>query len=160
MKMPRVGLGLLAAAVVAAAVLIGCGKPFVAATPPGFVDLEDRYGSNEYRATTADGVVLGARAFDNDPKGEVSFWARAVENRLRDAGGYALLDKRTVTNRGGQTGTQLRFGHDEGKEPHLYYVTIFASDSRVYVLEAGGTKSQIERLAAQIDWSVRNFKPR
>jgi hypothetical protein len=147
------------AALAALAALAGCGRPFVAATPPGFVDLKDRYESNETRSTTADGVVIGARAFDNDPKGEVSFWARAVENRLRDAGGYALLEKRDVTNRGGLKGTQLRFGHDEGKEPHLYYITIFANDDRVFVLEAGGPKSQMERLSAQIDWSVRNFKP-
>ena len=51
----------------------------------------------------------------------------------------------------------IRFGHDEGKDPHLYYVTLFVSEKRIYVLEAGGTKSEIERQAAQIDWAIANF---
>ena len=41
----------------------------------------------EYRATTADGVVIGIRNVDNDPKGELSFWSRALENRMREAYG-------------------------------------------------------------------------
>lgn len=135
-------------------------RPFVPATPPGFVELEDRYGSNEYRATTADGVVLGIRAFDNDPKGERAFWVRALENRMRDVGGYALLEKREVKNRGGLSGTELRFGHDEGDEPYLYRMTVFITDDRVFVLEAGGPRAQMERLAEQIDWSVKNFLQR
>jgi hypothetical protein len=136
----------------------GCGgRPFVAATPPGFVDLGDIYGDDEYRAATADGVVLGVRAFENEPKGETSFWAKAIENRMREVGGYALLEKRSVKNRGGLTGTQLRFGRDEAKAPHLYIITIFTTDERVYLLEAGGVKDEMKRLEEQIDWSVSNF---
>jgi len=135
-------------------------RPFVPATPPGFVELEDRYSRNEYRATTADGVVIGIRAFDNEPKGERAFWVRALENRMRDAGGYALLEKREVKNRGGLTGTEMRFGHDEGDEPYLYRLTIFVTDARVFILEAGGSRVQLERQAEQIDWSIRNFLQR
>lgn len=136
---------------------IGCGRPFQPATPPGFVDLGDRYGSTEYRAATADGVVLGVRAFDNDPKGDLAFWARAVENRMREVGGYALLEKRNVKNRSDVPGVQLRFGRDEGNEPHLYFLTLFVTDDAVYVHEAGGTKGLVERHAEQIEWSVVNL---
>ncbi len=144
--------------VFAAAMLIvsGC-RPFVPATPPGFVELEDRYSSSEYRATTADGVVIGIRAFDNEPKGEMAFWVRAIENRMRDAGGYALIEKREVKNRGGLTGTELRFGHDEGDEPYLYRMSIFLTDKRVFLVEAGGSKAQMERQSEQIDWAIKNF---
>ena len=135
-------------------------RPFVPATPPGFVELEDRYSSTEYRATTADGVVLGIRAFDNEPKGERAFWVRALENRMRDAGGYALIEKRDVKNRGGLTGTEMRFGHDEGDEPYLYRLTIFVTDKRVFIVEAGGSRLQMERQAEQIDWSIKNFLQR
>lgn len=135
-------------------------RPYVPATPPGFVELEDRYTYTEYRATTADGVVLGIRAFDNEPKGERAFWVRALENRMRDAGGYALIEKREVKNRGGLTGTEMRFGHDEGDEPYLYRLTIFVTDKRVFILEAGGSRVQMERQAEQIDWSIKNFLQR
>ena len=145
------------ALVALAALSAGCGRHFVPATPPSFVDLDDRYGDTEYRATTADGVVLGVREYENDPKGDLGFWTRAIENRMRQTGGYALLETRKVLARDGMTGTQLRFGHDEGKEPHLYVVTIFASDDFVYLLEAGGSKSEMTRLMPQIDWSVKSF---
>jgi hypothetical protein len=137
----------------------GC-RPFVPATPPGFVELEDRYSYSEYRATTADGVVIGIRAFDNEPKGERPFWVRAIENRMRDSGGYALLEKREVKNRGGLTGTELRFGHDEGDEPYLYRLVVFVTDKRVFLVEAGGAKAQMERQGEQIDWAIKNFLQR
>ena len=79
---------------------------------------------------------------------------------MRESGGYALLDKHPVSARGGLTGTQMRFGHDEGKEPHLYYVTIFVNDKRVFLLEAGGTKAEMAKVAAQIDASVTQFLPK
>lgn len=136
----------------------GCGgHPFIPATPQGFVDLGDRYPDGEYRATTADGVVIGVRAFDNDPKGELSFWSRALERRMRSVGGYALIDKKDVQNRGGLTGVELRFGHDEGKDPYLYDIALFVTDKKIFLIEAGGTKAEMARQEAQIEWAVRNF---
>lgn len=143
----------------AMAALLGCGRPFVAATPKGFVDLGDRYGNDEYRATTAEGVVIGVRAYKNDPEGDLSFWSRVTEKRLREAG-YALLGKSDVKSRDGLPGLQMRFGHDEGKDAHLYYLTVFVNDDHVFLHEAGGTKEQVERHQQQIDWSIRNFAAR
>ena len=140
--------------------LAGCGRPFVPATPPSFVELNEQRPAYDYRATTADGVVLGTRALDNDPKGTLGFWSEAVERRLRSMGGYALLEKRAVTCLGGLAGTQLRFGHDEGATPHVYVVSIFVAEHHIFLLEAGGTKEQMERYAEAVDWSVRNFRPR
>lgn len=140
--------------------LAGCGRSFVAATPPGFVDLGDRYGKDEYRATTADGVVLGVRAMPNDPKGERAFWTRAIENQMRELGGYALLGRRDVKNRSGMVGEQLRFGHDDHGQPALYYLTIFVTDDRIYLVEAGGPKAQVERFEPQLEWAAVNLWPR
>lgn len=139
----------------------GCGLPFEPAVPPGFVDMgEDRYIDNEWRATTADGVVLGVRAFENEaPKGDLGFWSRAVENRLRSMGGYALLETKKVKARDGSDGTEMRFGHDEEKDPHNYRIAIFVTDDWVYIVEAGGSKAEMERMAPQVDWAIQNFLP-
>jgi len=137
---------------------VGCGRPFEPATPSGFVDMGDRYADDEYRAATADGVVLGIRAFDNDPKGELAFWAKALENRMRTRGGYALLDRRDVKSKSGADGVQLRFGHDQEGEPYLYWVTLFVTDDRIFLLEAGGPKEEITREEARIEWSIANFE--
>jgi hypothetical protein len=138
----------------------GCGHPFVAATPQGFVDLGERYPHGEYRATTADGVIIGIRAYDNDPQGELSFWSRALERRMRETGGYALLDKHPVSARGGLTGIQMRFGHDEGKEPYLYEIVLFVTEKKIYLLEAGGTKTEMAKQDAQIEWAIKSFAPK
>jgi len=120
------------ALVATSALVLGCGgRPYVPQTPPGFVEFKEKYDGDEYRAATADGVVLGIRAFKNEPKGELGFWVQAIKNRLRDVGGYALLETRPVADRANLKGTELRFGHDGGSEPHLYIVAIFASEERV-----------------------------
>lgn len=146
----------LIALVLAACSAFGCSSSFAAATPPAFVEL-DGQKTYDYRATSADGVVLSVRAIDNEPKGTLSFWSEVVERKLRLGEGYALLEKRDVAARRGEHGTQLRFGRDQGGVPHLYSVTVFVTDKRIFVLEAGGTKVDMERYADSIDWSVRNF---
>lgn len=133
------------------------------ATPRGFVDL-DESGTYDQRATTADGLVLAGREIENDPEGDLAFWSHAIENQMRMRGGYALLEKRAVKTEKGYSGTELRFGHDEGNRPHLYTIAIFVtmgnwlSDGTIYVVEAGGPKELVEKNAASIDWAIRNTR--
>ena len=153
----------IALAVLASSLVLGCGRPYEAATPDGFIDFGDRYKSgseHEYRAATADGVVIGVRAFDNHPKADMALAVRALENRVRLGQGYALLGKREVVARNGTKGTMLEFGHDEASGPHLYYVTVFLNEEHVFLLEAGGKKDLVEKARSSIDWSIKNFLPK
>ena len=136
----------------------GCGPSFQAATPPGFVVLDEEYPAYDYRATTADGLVLAVREVEHEPQGDVSFWVRAIENEMRMRGGYAHLETKTVKNRQGLEGRQLWFGHDEGSKPHLYIVTLFVTPKWIYLLEAGGTKEQVDKQRTQLTWAVDNFQ--
>jgi hypothetical protein len=138
----------------------GCAsRPFIPTTPAGFVDLGDRYGVTEYRATTADGVVLSVRAFDNEFKGRLDFWSRIVERKMRETDGYALLSKKEVPGAGVlQKGVTMRFGHDEGKDPFLYDLTLFVTQEHVYLLEAGGPKSEVLKQEPQIQAFVAGFR--
>ena len=139
-----------------AAFLPACGHHFDATTPAGFVELEHQE-HYDYRATSADGLVIGVRELKNDPQGELGFWARAVENQLRMRGGYALLEARDVKSKDGVAGKEFRFGHDEGKTPHLYFVTVFVTKKRIQVLEIGGTKELMTANAAVTDAAVAGF---
>ena len=136
---------------------------FKAATPPGFVELPDQE-VYDYRATTADGVVIGIRELDHEPEGELAFWVAAIEKQLRERRGYALLETRDVVTARGLSGKQLRFGHDQGRDPHLYFVTIlieeggFLSRSKLFLIEAGGKKELMEQQAEQIDYAITNFR--
>jgi hypothetical protein len=139
--------------------LAGCGYAFEASTPPGFVELEQQQDAGyAYRATNADGLVMAVRQLDNDPKGELGFWEQAIENQLRQRAGYSLLEKRDAKSADGTPGRQLRFGHDEGKTPHLYYVTLFVTDRHIFVIEQGGTKELAEAHAADLDGAVIRFR--
>jgi hypothetical protein len=143
---------------VATTLLVGaCGASFEAAPPPGFVELEEEDGAYAHRALSADGLVIAVREIEHEPKGELAFWVRAIENRMRQRGGYALLDTRDVSCWSGQQGKQLRFGHDEGDQPHLYTVTVFVTDDYIYVLEAGGSKELMEKHAAEIEQAITGF---
>ncbi len=136
--------------------LAGCGNSFQAATPPGFVELSDQ-DTYDYRATSADGLVIAVREIDHDPVGTLEFWTKAIENRMRQRGGYALLGSHDVKTAAGVSGKQIRFGHDESGKPHLYTVTVFLTASTIYLLEAGGTKELMEKHNDQLEWSVRNL---
>jgi hypothetical protein len=144
---------------------VGCQPHFHMFTAKDFVALEETY-PYEFRAVTADGVVLAVREFENDKeRADANFWVRAIENELRLDKGYALLKKSQIKTKSGLTGTQLRFGLDRDQEAHLYTVTVFVTErgtlmgkmSRVYVVESGGEEALVERHAAQLDWSLDEF---
>jgi hypothetical protein len=142
--------------VFASALASACGHHFDAATPSGFVELAHQQ-HYDYRATSADGLVIGVRELENEPQGELVFWARAVENQLRNRGGYALLDTRDVKSKDGVAGKEFRFGHDEGRTPHLYCVTVFVTKKRLEVLEIGGTKELMTANSAVTDAAIAAF---
>ncbi|HMR75800.1 MAG TPA: serine/threonine protein kinase [Polyangiaceae bacterium] len=146
-----------AIAAVLAWAAIGCGPSFEASTPQGFVELEDQEHF-DYRATTADGLVIAVRELEHEPKGAPDFWIRAIENQMRQRGGYAMLGSHDVSTKTGLKGKQLRFGHDEGETPYLYVLTLFVTDDQLYLMEFGGTKELVERHKDQLEWAVQNFR--
>ncbi len=134
--------------------LAACGPHFKAEVPAGFVELENAYDAYDFRATTADGLVFAIREQKHKPKGELGFWLQAIKNKLRDEGGYALIESVDVTTGDGHKGTQLRFGHDEGNKPYLYYVSVFVTDGYLYLVEIGGTKEQLAAGQKDLDGAL------
>lgn len=137
-----------------------CGRPFDVQTPRGFVELEHQSPSYDYRATTADGVVVAVRAIDAADREDLSFWSSAVTLQMRDASGYALLRTKDVRSADGTPGRELLFGHDENGAPYLYRVALFTAQDRVFVLEAGGARDAVERTAPHIDRQIATFRAR
>jgi hypothetical protein len=139
--------------------LSGCGHSFQTKTPSGFVQLEEEADSQyAYRATTADGLVLAVRELEHEPQGDAQFWVNAIENTLRQRGGYALLEKKSAKTQSGLVGTTLRFGHDEQQRPHEYRVTVFVTPAYIYVLEVGGTQKLLADHAADISRFESTFQ--
>lgn len=152
-----VRLALLACLAVVAA---GCGRPFDVKTPAGFVELDNQEPEYEYRAMTPEGVVVAVRVEPAKDKGDLAFWTRAVTLRMRQNEGYALLSSANVTSRDGTPGAELTFGHDENNKPYVYVVTLFMAQDRLFLLEAGGWKPEMERYKADIDAVKQSLKVR
>jgi hypothetical protein len=136
--------------------LAGCHSAFTTRAPRGFVEL-DAATPYDFRATSADGVVIAARMIDHDPEGAPEFWQRAVENAMRQRGGYALLGSSELSVHG-LRGKLLRFGHDEGNTPHRYDVILVVTHSTLYLLEAGGTGEKLDEIAPQITRWAASFR--
>ena len=126
------------------------------ATPSGFatLDSDDAYS---YRAANAQGVVLGVRTESNDVKANVDFWAETLDLRLRDAG-YAFRSKDTPRSRAGLQGRQLRYEVVRGGRTQSYWLTVFATDKRVYVVEAAGDKEVFESATPMVESAIEGLK--
>jgi len=131
---------------------------FTMKTPSNFVELDEDNDSYELRATSAQGVVLSVREVDNDPYGTLYFWVEAINNRLRAARGYALLEQKNVRASTGEAGRQLRYGRDEGDKPYAYWLTIFVTHDSLYIIEAGGRREQFDRVKPQIEQAIARFE--
>jgi hypothetical protein len=143
--------------IVSLAALAACGPSFHHPTPREFVELEDQR-LYDYRAVSADGMVLAVREIEHEPKGDLAFWSKAIENHMRKRAGYALLGVRDVKTDSGLAGKQLRFGHDRGQKPHLYYLTVFVTGDHIYLLEAGGSKEQMTKRDAALATAIAGFR--
>jgi hypothetical protein len=142
----------------------GC-RPFAITTPATFIELdEDRRSNFDYRAASADGVVMAVRVVDNGQRGTLAFWVEAVRNKLRDVHGYALLEESDIRSRGGVAGRQLRFGRDQSGRSYHYWVTLFVRHEgrkpRLWVIEAGGEQELFEERRSAVEAALASFAPR
>lgn len=136
---------------------LGCGHGFGLKTPEGFVELEDQK-EYEYRSTTAQGVVLGVRVEPNRPKGNLGFWADAIDLKLR-AIGYTAVEAADVKTKSGAKGKQLRYTRSIYERPHVYWFTVFVTEGDVYILEAGGDEREFTKVKDEVAKAIEGFVP-
>jgi hypothetical protein len=140
------------------ALSLACGPHFHVETPAGFVELTEPGYDYAYRATTAEGVVFAVRELKHEPQGDLAFWVAAIDNALRQRGGYALVGTTNAKTKSGLVGKTLEYGHDEEREPHKYFLTVYVTEKRIFVLEAGGKKTLTDARQADIEKFFREFE--
>jgi hypothetical protein len=155
MKAPHLLFCLLCAAFV-----VACGRPFKIDTATGFVELENQGAASdyEYRSTTPEGVTVGVRVVPDEDRGDLAFWTRALTLQLHDVTGYAMLETLDVQSKDGTKGKLLKMGHDEDGKPYLYWLEVFMAQDRLFLVEAGGTKEQMERARPQVEWMMKSVR--
>jgi hypothetical protein len=142
MNRPIAWAMLLAASLAAAA----CAPSVTMATPAGFAVLQ---GQQEYvyRATSAEGVVLGVRAEKNEPQGNLDFWADALDQKLRHVGYVADGAPADVRTRTGLAGREAKYTREENGRKYRFWIAVFVTDTRVWVVEAGGDADRFKEKA-------------
>jgi len=131
----------------------GCTHGARLDTPSGFATL-DGSSAYSYRAASAKGVVLATRTESNDVKANTEFWAEMLDAKLREKGYVVDGSSRTVKTAKGLSGTQLRYTTSKGGREHRYWVTVFATKSKVFVVEAAGDKEPFDKSVAAVDGAI------
>jgi hypothetical protein len=134
----------------------GCTHGARLDTPAGFATLESSHDYS-YRAASAKGVVLATRTEPNDVKANTEFWADTLDAKLREKGYVADGASRAVKTGRGLGGTQLRYVTTKNGREHRYWVTVFATKSKVYVVEAAGDKEPFDRSVTVVDGAITSL---
>lgn len=161
----RTGWKLVAALICAAVLISGCQSPFDIETPAQMIEI-DGESRLRYLAMTHDGVVLRVRVISqgdgrNDvPQADGDFWANAVRERMRLAGGYALLEEKEVRSANGREGIRLEFGRDQDRQTYRYWLTLFVTDEHIHVIEAGGREDRFQAAEESIEEALSSYRVR
>jgi hypothetical protein len=134
----------------------GCTHGARLSTPSGFATLEEG-GGYSYRATSAKGVVVATRTEPNDVKANTEFWAETLDAKLREKGYTVDGATRNVKTNKGLSGTQLRYVTTKNGREHRYWVTVFATNKKVFVVEAAGDKEPFDKAVAAVDGAIASL---
>ncbi len=123
------------------------------APPPGFARLQ---ANDDYcwRATSAEGVVLGIRREKNQPKGNLDFWASAVRYEL-ERKGYEKVAIDRIRSADGVEGRRLEYRTARQGRPFVLWATVYVTDSRVIVVEAGGDEAHFAGVEGTVEQAMR-----
>lgn len=140
--------------------LAACGRPFQVKTAPGFAELQHQAPAYDYRAASPEGAVFAVRAIEvpADNGADLDFYVRAVTLQMHEVQGYALTETADVVSLDGTKGKVLRFGHDENQKPYVYWQALYLKPGRLYLAEAGATKTQFEASRANLEWMLKSLK--
>ena len=150
-------LSLFAFAAVISLASIGCTPSGKVEVPGSYAKLPSAEGYS-FRAANAKGVVVAVRTQDNELKGNIDFWAEAIDQHMRDDGYEGDPAIRDVQSRSGVAGKQIRYNRNQEGREYRYWLTIFLADSRVFVIEAGGDKEIFDPAIPEVESAVLSFR--
>lgn len=138
----------------AASLTTGCATAKLD-TPNGFAN-HDPGAAYDVRVSDGEGVVLAVRSEKNRPRGDLQYWTSALDVQLRSAG-YRATAVEEVESADGQAGTQLRYELDDNGRTLEFWLSVFVTDRRVVVVEAGGDATFFEPKADQVAAAIASL---
>lgn len=137
------------------ALLGGCATSSLA-TPSGFAEHHQRR-AYDFRASDGEGVVIAVRSEKNRPRGDLQYWSSTLDVQLRNAG-YEAREAVELKSADGHAGRQLRYVlHHDGREL-MFWVSVFVTERRVVVVEAGGDALFFEAKIEQVEAAIGSLQ--
>ena len=111
--------------------------------PEDFLQL--RGGPAELKAITPDEGRLWVREFADPERGDLSFWAQALQNDLAENRGYDVAQRSEVRDAAGRPGVLMECAVTFGGEPRGYLIAVFviegSGDHRIRVAEFAAARA-------------------
>ncbi len=149
---------LLVGALAVALLASGCAT-FEIRTPAGFGQLRNQQPRFDYRAVSAYGVALAVRVVPNTERGNLDFWSEVVDRRLQHGGSYHAAGSTELRTRNGLVGRRLAYTYGDAQTGQTYWVTVFVTDRKVYLVEAGGGIDAFTRARDGVERAMQSFRP-
>jgi len=112
---------------------------------------------HELKAITPDESKLWVRKFSVSRRGNLAFWAAALEKHLVDHRGYKLLDRRSVRAPGDEQGLEMIFETSTRGAAQRYLVTLYVEPgsfwskrSTVRLVEFVASSDQFDRYVSDV----------
>ena len=145
------------ALVLAVAAGAGCTKHIK--TPDDFAEMDDPGYDYEYRAISSNEIVLGVQKRPNEPRGDVSFWAKVWKEKYPPIKDYTFVDKEAITTSGGLKGSLLTFTSEEEDGLYRMMVALFVIKKDIWILSAGGKDEALQDESDTVTKAFKTFKP-
>ena len=123
-----------------ALLVAACSAPFRATAPKGFAALDS---DDPFQAVTPEGVMYRVRQQDNRPRADLSFWRKALKQRMVEAGYVFIADKDIKA--GAVPGYLLELAAPFGQRDYGYLIAVFVRGDDLTLVESAGEISQMRK---------------
>ena len=133
----------------------GCTK-FTVKTPQGFVVLKEK--RNVRVLVSPDNTIIAVRAWDNHPKGDLSFWSATIKRDFANVRAYGFIEANSVkTDHGGQ-GRLLHFTGGYRGGLYDYYLALFVKGDTIYTVELVCRHKHVKQYLPAFQRVMRSLK--
>lgn len=131
----------------AAILLVSCAT-FEPVHPDGFAGFGSKFGTNDYRAVSPEGITWRIHSEEHKPKASLDFWKPALRKRMLEAG-YRVVDSLSF-DCSGTPGFGLELAAPLGQSDYSYFVGVVPSDDNLILIESAGPVQDFQKRKPEI----------
>jgi hypothetical protein len=134
--------------------LAACSRPYQIEAPRDFVVL-DR--ADDFKAISADGVRLLARAIPNNPRGDLNLWSKTILLQLENQG-YTVDKQEHIRAASGQPGQLIASHYLIRNVKYAYWTAVFVRDEKILLIESAAPAEDFAKHEAALRRSLTTVR--